>query len=164
MAKLILVLLLLTAASCGCGSSTEEETASNFASGAIEDYTWLVGTWKLERGQNVSFERWSRESDSSLSGYSFRLDGADTIVAEKLRLLTTDSGLFYVADVAHNEQAVYFRCTESGSDLSRFENLEHDFPNAIIYRRIGSDSLIARIEGLDSATWRGMDFEFERVR
>ena len=45
---------------------------------------------------------------------------------------------------------------------ARFENLEHDFPQRIIYRRDG-DSLTGRIEGVSMGKERAVDFPLKRV-
>jgi hypothetical protein len=42
-----------------------------------------------------------------------------------------------------------------------FENLEHDFPQRIIYRRNQDGSLTARIEGDRGGRIVGMDFHFQ---
>jgi hypothetical protein len=44
-----------------------------------------------------------------------------------------------------------------------FANPEHDFPQRILYRRVGADSLIARIEGKQGDKVRGIDFPMTRV-
>ncbi|MDP2958801.1 MAG: hypothetical protein Q8N53_20420 [Longimicrobiales bacterium] len=44
-----------------------------------------------------------------------------------------------------------------------FENLQHDFPQRILYRPLGLDSLVARIEGPRRDGPRGFDFPMRRV-
>ena len=44
-----------------------------------------------------------------------------------------------------------------------FENLAHDFPQRIIYRRRGADSLVARIEGTRGGQMRGRDFPYRKA-
>ena len=44
-----------------------------------------------------------------------------------------------------------------------FENPAHDFPQRIIYRRRGADSLLARVEGMRGGRLRGLDFPYRRV-
>jgi len=45
-----------------------------------------------------------------------------------------------------------------------FENLAHDFPQRVRYRRVGADSLLARIEGTMGGRERSVDFSYGRVR
>jgi hypothetical protein len=42
-------------------------------------------------------------------------------------------------------------------------NPQHDFPQRISYLRRGADSLLARIEGGDGESLRGIDFPMRRV-
>jgi uncharacterized protein DUF6265 len=44
-----------------------------------------------------------------------------------------------------------------------FENPSHDFPQRIIYRRRGADSLLARVEGMRGGQLRGSDYPYRRV-
>jgi hypothetical protein len=44
-----------------------------------------------------------------------------------------------------------------------FSNPAHDFPQRIIYRRAGADSLHARIEGTRNGQPRGVDYAYVRV-
>lgn len=44
-----------------------------------------------------------------------------------------------------------------------FENPAHDFPRRIIHRRVGADSLVARVEGVRSGRAHGVDFAYRRV-
>ena len=43
-----------------------------------------------------------------------------------------------------------------------FENLEHDFPQRVIYRRCGAD-LCARIEGVVKGEARSADWRYRRA-
>jgi hypothetical protein len=51
--------------------------------------------------------------------------------------------------------------TDSGFTV---ENLEHDFPQRVIYQRRGADSLVARIEGTTPSGSRSVDYPMRRVR
>ena len=44
-----------------------------------------------------------------------------------------------------------------------FENLAHDFPQRVMYRRVGGDSLVARVEGTRAGRTRGVDFAYRRA-
>lgn len=54
--------------------------------------------------------------------------------------------------------------SESVSDsMVIFENLAHDFPQRIGYRRVGFDSLVAWIEGTEGGQLRRVDFSYRRA-
>lgn len=44
-----------------------------------------------------------------------------------------------------------------------WQNLEHDFPNRIAYRRLGSDTLVARVDGGEGGEARVLEFRMIRV-
>jgi hypothetical protein len=44
-----------------------------------------------------------------------------------------------------------------------FENLQHDFPQRIIYRSLSGDRLAARIEGVRGGLLKGIDYPMKRV-
>jgi hypothetical protein len=44
-----------------------------------------------------------------------------------------------------------------------FEHPTHDFPQRVIYRRRGADSLLARVEGMRGGQLRGSDYPYRRV-
>ena len=56
-----------------------------------------------------------------------------------------------------------FEASAVSDSLITFENPAHDFPQRVIYRRRGSDSLIARIEGTRNGRVRGVDFPYARA-
>jgi len=43
-----------------------------------------------------------------------------------------------------------------------FENKDHDFPQRIIYKNTGQDSLYARVEGNDKGKFRKEEFAMRR--
>jgi len=45
-----------------------------------------------------------------------------------------------------------------------FENKKHDFPQRIIYSNIKSDSLYARIEGMDKGKYRAVEFRMGKEK
>jgi hypothetical protein len=77
---------------------------------------------------------------------------------EHLRLTAEDANLVYTA-IPSGQKEASFKSTAATDTLLVFENLEHDFPKRILYRRRGADSIVARIEGGN----RGIDFPMRRV-
>ncbi len=160
--KQILTLAAIVALTLTAFAVTPIATNSNRA--ALHNLSWLLGSWKMTGAKDVTFETWQRPDSSSFVGNSITLAGADTVFSEKLSLLATDSGLFYVAEVAHNLAPTYFKMIRQDSITAVFENPAHDFPTRIIYSRRNADSLHARIEGLRKGKPAGVDFLYERVK
>ena len=113
----------------------------------IEDFLWLEGTWKrknLKQG-STAYESWVVSSNSMI-GLGVRLKEADTVFVEKLRIIETENGVSYVAEVDHNASPVHFRITDFTQDSFVSENPDHDFPKKIVYKLIDKE-LIVTISG-----------------
>jgi hypothetical protein len=81
---------------------------------------------------------------------------------EQLRLVAREGKLEYIARPGGQSETTFTSTAVSDSGF-RVENLAHDFPQRIIYRRRGPDSLVARIEGPGPNGPRGVDFPMRRV-
>jgi hypothetical protein len=81
---------------------------------------------------------------------------------EQLRLVAREGKLEYVARPGGQSETT-FTSTEVSDSVFTVENPGHDFPQRIIYRRRGPDSLVARIEGPGPDGPRGVDFLMRRV-
>ena len=90
---------------------------------------------------------------------------ADTMVTEfeQLRLFQRAGHAVYHAEPS-GQSAADFEAKATSDTLVVFENAAHDFPQRIIYRKRGADSLVARIEGAMGGKSRAVDFAYARVR
>lgn len=123
---------------------------------------WLSGCWELRAGARTTQEQWMAPAGGAMLGMS-RTIVRDTVREwEHLFLGPTAGGIAYVARPSRQAETAFPAVALSDSMLV-FENLAHDFPQRIIYRRRGTDSLIARIEGPRGGQMRGIDFPFARV-
>ncbi|HET9726391.1 MAG TPA: DUF6265 family protein, partial [Gemmatimonadales bacterium] len=81
---------------------------------------------------------------------------------EQTRIFERDGRLVYGANPS-GQVAAEFESIELSDSSVTFENLGHDFPQRVMYRRRGADSLIARVEGMRGGKLRGVDFPYARV-
>jgi hypothetical protein len=108
-------------------------------------------------------EMWMPPAGGTMMGASRTTMGAATREYEQLRLHTAGDTLVYTALPSGQRQAD-FRSTSISPDALVFENPEHDFPRKITYRRVGADSLVARVEGPGpNNTTRGFDVKMRRA-
>ena len=82
--------------------------------------------------------------------------------SEQLRLSLRGDTLVYAALPSGQKETEFTTVVISDSGFA-VENLAHDFPQRIVYRRRGVDSLVARIEGPGQGGTRGIDFPMKRV-
>ena len=82
---------------------------------------------------------------------------------EQVALFERDGRLVYAATPARQSPAEFSSIAVSDSAVI-FENPTHDFPQRVIYRRGGADSLIARVEGMRDGRLRGSDYPYRRAR
>ena len=132
------------------------------SSGPLSSVAWIAGCWERRAATTVAEEQWMRARGSIMLGMSRTTRGDSVVEYEQLRLQARDGRLVYHASPS-GQRPTEFTSTVVSDTLAVFENLAHDFPHRVIYRRRGADSLVARIEGPGAGGTRTIDFRFARV-
>jgi hypothetical protein len=123
---------------------------------------WLTGCWERRTPSSVVEEHWSPSNAGTLLGFS-RTVRRDTVVEyEFLRLYSVGDTLVYEAHPSRQARTE-FRAIPPFEPEIVFTNPTHDFPTKVVYRRSGTDSLVARIEGMRGGQLRTISFPFRRV-
>lgn len=125
---------------------------------------WLAGCWEQRSGNRESLEMWMPPAGGVMLGASRTIVGGAVREYEQLLIKVENGKLVFTATPSGQQTATF--TSSSVTDTSFVvENPQHDFPQRIIYRRRGADSLIARIEGPGgSATGTsGVDFPMRRT-
>jgi len=125
---------------------------------SLKEIEWLTGTWSrtnVKAGRSAH-ERWVKTPEG-LQGWGVNMNGADTTFVEKLRIVTKDNKLYYVADVPQNKESTYFLITEVTPTSFTGENPQHDFPKKIVYQLEGN-----KLKATISGNGKSMDYFFER--
>ena len=128
----------------------------------IDKAFWLIGTWERQSKRGARYETWHRDAAGYLQGMGFAASNGDTTKLEGLRLFHEDGVLVYAADVAENAREVLFPTTMQNDSVFVFENLDHDYPKRIVYRRVGMDSLEVYTEAATVGEKR-IWFRFSRI-
>lgn len=124
---------------------------------------WLSGCWEMRSDTRVTLEMWMPPQGDLMLGGSRTVVNGRVRETEHLRLAARADTLIYTA-LPSGQRETEFRSVGAADGPLVFENPAHDFPQRIIYRRIGSDSLVARIEGSGpGGAVRGRDFPMVRV-
>lgn len=129
----------------------------------IQDVAWLQGCWELVSPTTTIEEQWMAPLGKNMVGVS-RTVRADSLVAfEAMVIREQGSRLIYQAHPSGQATADFYSHVV-GDSVVIFENLTHDFPQRIGYRRSSPDSLMAWIEGTINGEQRRLDFLYRRVR
>lgn len=124
---------------------------------------WLAGCWERRTPALKGIEMWMYPEGELMLGASRTISGGVTSEYEQLRLEARGDTLVYTA-LPVRQKETEFRTMQISDTGFVVENLAHNFPQRIIYRRRGADSLVARIEGPGpNNTTRGIDFPMRRV-
>ena len=86
-----------------------------------------------------------------------------TVEHEFMQLrVNADGRLTFVATPSGQTETVFV--ASGGADGAvTFENLQHDFPQRVIYRPLAHGRMLARIEGLQAGALRGVDVPMTRM-
>ncbi|MDZ4822649.1 MAG: DUF6265 family protein [Flavobacteriales bacterium] len=128
------------------------------------DIQRLAGRWEDTGTKSDQVEVWTRHDDKTLWGRGFVLDGNDTTFIEYLAIQPVNDTLSYLARVSSQNSGEIIRFpmkTQSGSKIV-FENMQHDFPQRIVYELKNDSVLDVFVEGVEGGTNRRIDFNFEK--
>jgi hypothetical protein len=121
-----------------------------------------AGCHEIRSANRVVHEQWMAPLGGMMMGMSRTVAGDAVREFEHLRIETRDGKATYVAHPSGQAETAF--TAESVSDsLVVFANPAHDFPQKISYRRVGTDSVIARIEGPRGGQMRAINFPMRRV-
>src|SRR6185295_16928226 len=139
-------------------------TASAQRAAVVSKLAWISGCWQrtARNGQTID-EQWMAPKAETMMGMSRTVRGDSLIEYEQLRIgERAGKAVYFAAPVRQTPSE--FTAASVNDTLVVFENPQHDFPQRIIYRKRGTDSLIARIEGTANGTARGIDFPYAKAR
>src|SRR6185436_14181697 len=110
------------------------------------------GTWQMKDEQGgIMYEEWHKISDSLYKGENYAISNNNKQVFESVEIKYVDGILCYAPTVKDQNEGkeVLFKLKEisEGGKKFIFENLQHDFPQRIIYHFKNKSTLDARVEG-----------------
>jgi len=129
----------------------------------LDGLRWLAGCWELRTGTSVTHEHWMAPLGGLMLGMSRTVVRGVARGHEALRIQSVEGRVTYVAQ-PDGQPATSFVATSVTDTLAAFANPSHDFPQKVSYRRrLGVDSLHARIEGMRGGVLRHVSFPMQRV-
>jgi hypothetical protein len=124
----------------------------------VEDLAFIAGAWKTA-GPPVIEELWMKPAGGTLIGAGRVSGDGQTFFFEFLRIETRPDGIFYVAQPKGGPQ-VDFKLVKLEAGEAVFENLAHDFPKRVIYRKLPDGGLFARTEGDGTEQEKPSEFHY----
>ncbi len=105
---------------------------------------FLHGTWKMENEE--IYEHWDRLNDNILKGFSYNMVNGEITISEYLDISRNGHEIKYTATVLNQNQGKGIDFILSKSDSAyTFENLNHDFPKKIIYKKLTGTEIIVQV-------------------
>ena len=157
MKKIILFLLtILIFASCKNSEANEKDK--------IKVANWLLGNWENKASDGNLTETWKKVNDSTFQAQSYYIKENDTLHFETITMQQKGEELTYSAAVKgqNNDKPVAFKLTTQTEKQLVFENPKHDYPQKISYTQITSDSLVAKISGIQQGKPSSEQFSMKK--
>lgn len=129
---------------------------------SVNDFTWLAGCWEHEGNGREGVEQWMKPAGGAMFGMSRTVMNGKLRDFEFLQLRTKEDGSIHYVALPSGRQETWFKLVKFEKREAVFENLEHDFPQRIIYRLEKDGALLARIEGMSKGQLKGIDFPMKR--
>lgn len=123
---------------------------------------FMSGHWSAKTDKEEVQESWLGPRGEMMVGSNLthRTDGRPSF--EFLRIGVKNGKTIYFASPG-GKPVVEFVAKEMAENSVVFENLGHDFPHRVIYRRVDGETLVARIEGTIQGKPRAEEWKFSRV-
>ncbi|MDZ7646236.1 MAG: DUF6265 family protein [Cytophagales bacterium] len=144
------VFAFMLIAQFGCSQSNTDKILS--------ELSWLEGTWNRTniKAGKTAHERWVKTDQGEWMGWGVSMTGTDTTFVEKLKIISIDNALYYVADVPGNKDLTYFKFTELTTTGFVCEDSTHDFPKKISYQVDGR-----KLKAVISGNSKSIEYLFE---
>ncbi len=150
----VLVLALLTT----CMASTQSPPTTDLA-----QLEWMVGAWSEVKPGTETEEHWLPAKGGLMLGLNRTVRAEGRSSFEYLRIARTEKGISYFAS-PQGRPATEFPLLETADNRVVFENLQHDFPQRIIYWLTPEGHLHARIEGLINKKRRSAEWHWKKQK
>jgi hypothetical protein len=127
----------------------------------IDQVAWLKGCWVQAKPQSVVEELWMAPGGGVMLGLGRTVRDGKLREYEFVRIVEADGSLAYVAEPSGQAKATFpLKSLTAGEAV--FEDPTHDFPQRVIYRRVGPDAMTGRIEGQIGGQTKAIDFPYKR--
>lgn len=129
----------------------------------IDDLAWMAGAWTQTDDRGVTTrETWLAPLGGAMAGVGQTTRPGGRTSFEFMSITPSPAGPTFTARI-EGQTPTPFVLKPGEAGVAVFENLDHDFPQRVIYRPCGED-LCGRIEGVVDGQTRAVDWRYARVR
>ncbi len=102
---------------------------------------FMIGTWKVENKEQ--YEVWEKTENKELIGYVYKFSNDQKEINETLSIKIIENKIIYEATVPDQNEGrtIPFTLNSDIKEFLSFENLEHDFPKKIQYKKINENEI-----------------------
>jgi hypothetical protein len=127
----------------------------------IDQMAWLKGCWIQTKPNGAVEELWMAPGGGVMLGLGRTVQSGKLRDYEFVRIVEAEGSLAYMAEPSGQAKAT-FPLKSLTPDEAVFEDPAHDFPQRVIYRRLGPDAVTGRIEGQIGGQAKSVDFPYKR--
>ena len=108
---------------------------------------FIIGTWKMEGKEQ--YENWELSNNKELIGYSYKFKDSQKIITETLSIKILENTVIFEATVPDQNEGktIPFTLNNEIKHHLSFENIDHDFPKRIQYKRINENEIEVTVLG-----------------
>lgn len=128
----------------------------------INQLTWMAGCWEYVTGDRITEEQWLAPRGGLMLGQARTVRAGMTTDYETMRIEQVGDSVVSHAQPLGQAPGRFVATVVSSNELV-LQNLEHDFPQRVIYRNRG-DSLLASIEGMYEGKQHTIPFPMARAQ
>jgi hypothetical protein len=129
---------------------------------SIDNFGWLAGCWSNTDGGPEVTEQWMKPAGNSMMGMGRTVKAGKVTTWEFTRIFQDERGDFYFSAKLPKQDEASFKLIKWSDNTYVFENLDHDFPQRVIYQLQNSTQMNGRIEGRISGKDSGFNFPMKR--
>jgi hypothetical protein len=160
-ASLVLIVCESTVA-CAQGTQAGTSSSHSAARSRVADLGFMSGCWRgLTRSGTTIEEFYTAPSSNLIIGATRYVRDGRVVDFEFTRIDQTDSGAV-ITPHPKGVRSVSFAPTVVETNRATWENPKHDFPQRILYTRVATDTLVARIEGRTPSGDRALEWRMVR--
>jgi hypothetical protein len=119
---------------------------------------FMVDTWKMEGKEH--YEVWEFKN-SELTGYSYKYIDSQKVITESLSIKILKNTVIFEATVPDQNEGktIPFTLNNEIKNYISFENVDHDFPKKIQYKRINENEIKVTVLGDE-----GKGFSYKQLK